>query len=119
MLFPLKTCLDRMIVGSFMAGAEAEALLQRIAEYDTRGVADPAFVKPAVMFLDILLPGKSGLQVMQDNPAAVASLPVVAMTGTVDAAAVESYRCAARSLPVRHCVNSSTMCVCVCFVAPA
>jgi CheY-like chemotaxis protein len=44
------------------------------------------------MFLDIRMPGKSGIEVMRELGEAP-PFPVVAMTGNVDRDSVDEYRC--------------------------
>ena len=46
---------------------------------------------PDVMFMDIRMPGKSGLDVMREA-APLPSIPIIAMTGNVDVDSVNEYR---------------------------
>ncbi len=51
----------------------------------------PAPVCVDVMFLDIRMPGKSGIEVMQEL-GHTPPCPVIAMTGNVDVDSVQLYR---------------------------
>jgi CheY-like chemotaxis protein len=55
-----------------------------------------------VMLLDIRMPGKSGLDVMQEAPRPL-PFPVVAMTGNVDKESLEEYRWAPRLCCLLSC----------------
>jgi CheY-like chemotaxis protein len=53
-------------------------------------VAEPA--QADLMFLDIRMPGKSGLDVMKELGQAL-PFPIIAMTGNVDKDSVDEYKC--------------------------
>ena len=69
-----------------------------------------------VMFLDIFMPGKSGVEVMREVGGRP-PFPVVAMTGNVDKDSVDTYKCAGVCTCVCVCVRACA-CVCVCARVP-
>ncbi len=59
-----------------------------------------------LMLMDIRMPGRTGIEVMQERQHALPSFPVIAMTGHVDQDAQTEFRCVV-------CANCATTCACV------
>jgi CheY-like chemotaxis protein len=97
-----RTCFDLQSCCCGLLGDDALTLIQSVhesfsvssdvKEQKPGGSADGLKCHVDIMLLDIRMPGKSGLDVMQEAPRPL-PFPVVAMTGNVDKESLEEYKC--------------------------